>query len=106
MMEITEQQKNMARFWKKFMRLTRGRVTALRALDIIAQEEKNPVFQAAIADMRVRIEKGSTFTEAVAKHPDIFSLSVRELVNAAEKSGAWDEVLLEIVGGLEEGTFD
>ena len=29
-----------------------------------------------------------------------------ELVRAAEKTGAWDEVLCEITEGLEEGTFD
>jgi hypothetical protein len=43
--------------------------------------------------------------DAVAQQPETFSLSVRELVVSAEKSGAWDEIVQEIAAGLEEGTF-
>ena len=44
-------------------------------------------------------------SEATVRAPDFFSASIFELIRAAEKRGAWDEILAEIVDGLDEGTF-
>jgi len=94
-----------ARFWRKLMRLTRGRVPLLRALEIIAAEEASVAFRSIVCAIREAMEGGAPLSEAVCVHDQEFSLAVIELVRAAEKSGAWDEVLEEIAGGLEEGTF-
>lgn len=52
------------------------------------------------------MERGSVMSDALAAAAPCFSLSAIELVRSAEKSGAWDEILLEIAEGIEEGTFD
>jgi len=95
-----------ARIWRKLLRLTRGRVPLLRALQIICEEESDASFQAVLQDLRRSVEGGATFAEAVGRHASVFSLSIRELVRTAEKTGAWEEVLEEMAAGLEEGTFD
>ena len=95
-----------ARFWRKFLRLTRGRVTVLRALDVIAMEEEDESARAAVLSLRADVIDGLTLSEALAKRRPEFSLSVVELVKTAEKTGAWDEILEEIAGGIEDGTFD
>jgi type IV pilus assembly protein PilC len=105
-MDIPERQQRLARFWKKYLRLTRGRVTALRALHLAAEEEKDPAFKAALVAIHEKIESGTSFSDAIREHPADFSPSIVELVRTAEKSGAWDEILVEIADGLADGTFD
>jgi type II secretory pathway component PulF len=51
------------------------------------------------------METGVTLSEAAEKYGKLISPSVLELLRHAEKTGAWDEILEEIAGGLEDGTF-
>lgn len=95
-----------AHFWKKLLRLTRGRVTVLRALEIIEHEEPHIQWREKIRRLRTEMDTGSGLSDAVHSQPEVFSLSVRELVRAAERSGAWDEIMQEIAEGLRDGTFD
>ena len=97
---------DLTRFWKKFLRLTRGRVAVLRALTVISQEEEDPRCRRLIEALTHTVEKGCPLSAAMAEHPQHFSRSVVELLKTAEKTGAWEEILPEIVGGLEDGTFD
>jgi type IV pilus assembly protein PilC len=105
---MTEPDKHAAhtRFWKKYLRLTRGRVPILRTLKVIGEEERDPAFKNIVFSIRKDLETDSTLSEAIAKHKDDFSSSIIELVKAAEQSGAWDEILQEIVEGLKDDTFE
>ena len=105
-MELSEKQKRHAKFWKKFLRLTRGRVPVLKALEVIGGEEMQMSFNEVVCSVRLAMEQGVPMSQALQKHPSEFSMSVVELVKMAEKSGAWDEILKEISDGLSEGTFD
>jgi len=105
-MKVSKKQSQQARFWRKFLRLTRGRVGVLRALEVMAEEEKDPRFRKLAEDIRTALEHGATLSEAVRGFPRMFSPSVLELVKTAEKTGAWDEILQEIADGLQDGTFD
>ncbi|MEI6972122.1 MAG: type II secretion system F family protein [bacterium] len=92
-------------FWRKFTRLIRGRVTVLRALDVICREETDPVRKDMISSMKRTVEKGSPLSVATSEYPQHFSSSIVELLKTAEKTGAWEEILPEIVDGLADGTF-
>ena len=105
-MQIPEKQERLARFWKKYLRLTRGRVTALRALDLAAEEERDPGFRQVLRSIHSAVDQGTPLSEALKQHPGEFSPSITELVRTAEKTGAWDEILVEIAEGLQEGTFE
>jgi type II secretory pathway component PulF len=105
-MDISEKRLRQAGFWKKFLRLTRGRVAVLRALEVIIAEETDADFRQTLESINKRISSGSELSEALAATPAEFSLSVTELIRTAEKTGAWDEILEEIAAGLGEGTFD
>ncbi len=102
----SESQTEQARFWRKFLRLTRGRIDTLHALEVILQEALPPELKATLEDILKALKSGMCVSDAFRQHPDTFSLCVLELVASAEKSGAWDEILEEIAGGLEDGTFD
>ena len=104
-MTVSEEQIHRARFWKKLLRLTRGRVTLLRALEVILTEETDPGFKDTLAAIRRDLEEGTDLSQALGKHGDTFSPCVRELIRTAERCGAWDEILQEIADGLSEGSF-
>lgn len=105
-MEASAKQVAQSRFWRKFLRLTRGRVRVIRALEVLAGEEKDPEFKAVADALHKDLEEGRSLSEAMARHESVFSPSVLELVKTAEKCGAWDEILQEIADGLADGTFD
>jgi len=105
-MVLSDKQERHVRFWKKFLRLTRGRVPVLRALEVISLEEKDEQFREVVLSIRGALEQGLTMSQVMQKQSSEFSPSVIELIKMAEKSGAWDEIIQEIVEGISEGTFD
>ncbi len=92
-------------FWMKLLRLTRGRISLVRAVEIIEEEESHEEWARVIRQLRELMGQGRTLADAVCEQPAVFSLSVRELVVAAERSGAWEEIMQELADGLREGTF-
>ena len=105
-MEASDKQQQRARFWKKFLRLTRGRVTVLKALDIAVQEERDTEFKEIIRSVKAGVDGGRELSQVLQEYPSYFSPSVVELVRTAENTGAWDEILSELAEGLSEGTFE
>jgi len=103
---LSDKQQRHVKFWRKFLRLTRGRVPVLRTLEVVAGEENNEEFRVIICSIKDAMDQGTAMSQALRKYPAEFSSSVVELVGMAEKSGAWDEILHEIVDGLLEGTFE
>ncbi|MDA1045252.1 MAG: type II secretion system F family protein [Verrucomicrobia bacterium] len=103
---ISDRQKHQARFWRKYLRLTRGRISTLRALEIIIREKHDAVLVQTLGDVLQALKSGASFKDAFSQHPTVFSPSILELLKSAEDSGAWDDILEEIAAGLEDGTFD
>jgi len=102
----SEKRRRHVKFWRKFLRLTRGRVPVLKALEVIAGEEKNASFVKVIGSIRLAMEQGIPMSQPLKKYSSEFSPSVVELVKMAEKSGEWDDIVQEIADGLVEETFD
>lgn len=92
-------------FWRKYWRLTRGGVTALRAFSVLAEEETDTGFRDVVIAMAADLEQGARLSETMQKCPGVFSPAAVELIRSAERHGAWDEALTELTEGLLEGTF-
>jgi len=54
-----------------------------------------------IEQVRDRVNAGSTFAEALSRHPDVFSNFFINMVAAGEASGALDEILLRLSETLQ-----
>lgn len=105
-MEAREAACRQARFWRKFLLLTRGRLDVLRAMDVIIEEETEAAFRETLVALRDMLRQGHPLSEGLAKHPTVFSRAVRELVMSAERTGAWEEILPLMADGLADGTLD
>jgi len=75
-------------------------VPLLSALQDYQLPEK-PEVEAAVQDLRRRIEGGSSLSEAMEAYPSLFAPLHVSMVRAGEQSGRMDEVLQEVVKLVE-----
>jgi type IV pilus assembly protein PilC len=76
-------------------------ISVFEALEIVGEETASEVMRTRIAEMRAAIERGSSFADAVATHPDVFPAYYRAMVRSAEFTGRLDEVLQQLSVYLE-----
>jgi type IV pilus assembly protein PilC len=77
----------------------------LKSLDTIQEATKNKKLKIAIQDLIERIMKGSSFSDALENHKDIFSELFTNMVRSGESSGKLSDVLGDYAV-LFEGQID
>ena len=76
-------------------------LTIERALHFLTQEEKNKKFKKALEKIENDVKKGLLLSDALERHPGIFSNLYISLVRAGEVSGKLSETLQELSNYLE-----
>jgi type IV pilus assembly protein PilC len=74
----------------------------VRGLDIIASQHPNRKFKQIIIRVKEDVEAGSTFAEALGKHPKVFSNLYTQLIKAGETGGVLDVILQRLANYLEK----
>jgi len=74
-------------------------VSALRALE---QQVTNKKLREVIRDIAKRVEEGGRFSDALAKHRDVFSDLYISMIRAAEEAGTLDSTLKRLAEYLEK----
>ena len=72
-----------------------------RALTTLANQAKNKSFKKALLDIREEIVKGRSFSESLAKYPNIFSELFQSMVRVGEEAGTLEEVLKILTAQME-----
>lgn len=80
-------------FSRQLTTLVKSGITLVEALDILQQQSTNKYFKSVILQMRASLESGASFSNTVAKYPNIFSELYVSMVEAAEASGNLPEIL-------------
>jgi type IV pilus assembly protein PilC len=73
----------------------------LRCLTSFGNEVENPRFKSVIDSVSIDVEEGSTFFDALSKHPKVFSKLFVNMVKAGEASGRLDQTLAQLASYLE-----
>jgi type IV pilus assembly protein PilC len=81
--------------------LTSG-LTLLKALEILKDQTNNKVLQETIGGTLLDLEEGKSFSDSIAKYPEIFPPVYVSLVRAGESSGLLDKVFLRLATNLEK----
>lgn len=81
--------------------LLRAGVPLLEALDDLRQAAASAALAQLVAQMRDRIEAGTTLSQALADHPSVFDAQIVGLVRAGEATGELPLVLQRIVAALK-----
>jgi type IV pilus assembly protein PilC len=90
-----------ARFCRTLGTLISSGVPLLDALDITAKTSGNAVIEAAVKQVRARIERGETVA-APLKASGVFPSMVSQMIGAGESTGSLDTMLNKIAEFYEE----
>jgi type IV pilus assembly protein PilC len=77
-------------------------MTLLRAFYVLEEQIENKLLRDTVGGVREDIESGISFSEALAKHPKIFSPLYVAMVRAGESGGVLEESLERVADQLEK----
>lgn len=89
-------------FTRQLASMLSSGLTLMQALNILKEQVQKPAMIEVLTGMVTDIEEGKSFSDAIAKHPHVFSPIYISLIKAAETSGLLDKVLLRIADNLEK----
>ena len=81
--------------------LFEAQVSALRAFKLLAAEARTPQLAEKLSEIANDIQGGSTISNALAKHADVFSPFYVNMVKAGEESGKLDETFAFLADHLD-----
>jgi type IV pilus assembly protein PilC len=74
----------------------------VQSLDILAGQQENPTFKKLLTEIRVDVESGMTFADAMKKHPKVFDNLYCNMIDAGEVGGILDTILNRLAGFMEK----
>lgn len=75
---------------RQFVSMTRAGVGIIEVLRMLYEQTENKRLKDALKEVRIDIEKGGTFSAALAEHPKIFPKLMSSMAAAGEASGNLD----------------
>jgi len=93
--------KDLAIFSRQFSTMVSAGLPMLRALATLETQTGSKPLAKAVADVRIEVEKGSSLSGAMAKHPKVFNNLYVAMVKSGETGGVLDAVLDRLAGNLE-----
>ena len=94
--------KDLVTFTRLFATMIDAGLPLVQCLEILSSQQKNKVFAAALKDVKGAVEQGSTFSDALARHPKIFDELFVNLVHAGETGGILDNIMNRLSVYLEK----
>src|SRR5882724_5669070 len=64
--------KNLTVFTRQLATLVRAGLPIMRALEVLARQEKNAAFRGVLLDLRETIRAGGSFSDGLRRHPRVF----------------------------------
>jgi type IV pilus assembly protein PilC len=89
-------------FTRQFATMINAGLPIVRSLYVLSEQTENPKLQEVVTAVRKDVEAGLALSEALEKHPKVFSKLYVEMVRAGEIGGILDGVLLRIADQLED----
>ncbi len=89
-------------FSRQFATMVDAGIPLVSALDILGEQAENKTFGSVIIEIRNSVETGSSLSEALGKHKDVFSVLFINMVRAGESSGMLDEILDRLAVYMEK----
>jgi type IV pilus assembly protein PilC len=94
--------KDLAVFSRQFSTMVNAGLSLVRVLSILEQQTSNKKLREVAGAVRVEVEAGHPLSEAMGRHPKVFSNLYVNMVKAGETGGVLDEVLNRVANFLEK----
>jgi type IV pilus assembly protein PilC len=95
-------EKDLVVFTRQFATMIGAGLPLIQALEILEKQTENKTFAKTIGDIKGDVEGGSTFADALKKHPKIFSELYTNMVAAGEAGGILDTILVRLANYIEK----
>jgi type IV pilus assembly protein PilC len=96
------QQKDIVIFARQFATMIDAGLPLVQCLEILASQQESKKFKEILYAVKIDVEGGSTFAEALRKHPKAFDELFVNLVAAGEVGGILDTIFLRLSNYLEK----
>ena len=94
--------KEVAVFSRQFATMINSGLSLLRSLNILAEQTESKTLAEIVNQVRMDVEKGSSLSQAMSKHPKAFGRLYVSMVRAGEIGGALDSVLMRLADTIEK----
>lgn len=74
----------------------------VQSLEILASQQDNATFKKILNEVRMDVETGTTFADAMKKHPKVFDNLYCNMVEAGEVGGIMDTILRRLANFMEK----
>ncbi len=95
-------EKDLVVFTRQFGTMINAGLPLIQCLEILSTQSENAVLRKSVGDIRVQVEGGSTFSDALRKHPKIFDDLYVNMVHAGEVGGLLDTILSRLSKHIEK----
>ena len=89
-------------FTRQFATMIDAGLPLVQALDILSSQVENKTLGKALSQVKVDVESGATYADALKKHPRIFSELYVNMVAAGEAGGILDTILNRLAAYIEK----
>jgi type IV pilus assembly protein PilC len=93
--------KEVAVFSRQFATMISSGLSLLRTLNILAEQSENPKLAETVGAVRDDVERGSSLSASMSKHPKVFNELFVAMVKAGETGGQLDTVLMRVADSFE-----
>ncbi len=94
--------KDIVVFTRQFATMIDAGLPLVQSLEILAAQQEHAGFKKILYSVKSTVEGGTTFAEALKKHPKVFDELFVNLVRAGEIGGVLDTILRRLSGFLEK----
>ncbi len=94
--------KDITLFSRQMATMLDAGVPMVQSFDIVGKGHENPTMAELIMTIKQQVEGGSSFAEALAKHPLQFNNLYVNLVTAGEAAGILDDLLAKLATFMEK----
>jgi type IV pilus assembly protein PilC len=96
------QTKDLVVFTRQFATMIDSGLPLVQCLDILSGQQENKTFKEILTKVKESVESGSTFADALGKHPKAFDQLYVNLVAAGEVGGILDTILNRLAAYIEK----
>jgi type IV pilus assembly protein PilC len=94
--------KDLVVFTRQFGTMINAGLPLVQCLEILSTQSENKVLREAIGEVKTQVEAGSTFSDALRRHPKVFDDLYVNLVHAGEVGGLLDTILTRLAKYIEK----
>ncbi len=94
--------RDLVMFSRQFATMIDAGLSVVKCLDILQKQTRNPKMKEITGEVKRDVAGGMSLTEALQKHPRIFSPLFVNMIRSAEAGGLLDTVLDRLSGFLEK----